>query len=276
MRMTPYGLCLAAAVLVAWWGARCGARRAGIDPSHVDLSAPLVLIPGSLGARLLALAEPADAIAASGFAGSGRLRLFGLVLAGLVILKVYSRAGGVPFAKMADCFALPVLVGLAVVRVGCFLAGCCWGDLCVDPGNLDGNAGLQMRTLPVVSGDAMPFAVTFPPGTPVHHQHMAVGMIDGNQRSLPVHPTQLYESGFLLVLALLLRWRPGGDARPGTMTLLALAAYALWRFGLEFLRADSQLVLGPLTLTQILCVLIGGFCAGWLGYRGKHPLVHGS
>jgi phosphatidylglycerol:prolipoprotein diacylglycerol transferase len=237
----------------------------------VDLSAPLVLILGSLGARLLALAEPADAIAASGFSGHGRLRLFGLVLAGLVILKVYSRSAKLPFAQMADCFALPVLAGLAVVRVGCFLAGCCWGDLCVDPGNLDGHADLQMRTLPMLSGEAMPFAVTFPPGTPGHHQHLAAGMIDGNQRSLPVHPTQLYESGFLLLLALLLRWRPGEDSRPGTITLLALAAYALWRFGLEFLRADSQLILGPLTFTQMLCVVIGGFCAGWLGYRRKHP-----
>lgn len=272
MRVTPYGLCLAAAVLVAWWSARRGARKAGIDPSHVDLSVPLVLILGSLGARLLALAEPGETMASPGFSGHGRLRLFGLVLAGLVVLEGYTRAARLPFAKMADCLALPALTGLAVVRIGCFLAGCCWGDICADPGSLDGDPDLQMRTLPMLSGDAMPFAVTFRPDTPVHHQHVAAGLVDAHQRSLPVHPTQLYESGFLLLLVLLLRWGLGEKSRPGTVTLVALTAYALWRFGIEFLRADSQLVLGPLTFTQLLCVVIGGFCAGWLGYRRKHPL----
>lgn len=64
------------------------------------------------------------------------------------------------------------------------------------------------------------------------------------------HPTQLYEAGALLVLlALLLRMEKRG-LKPGDLSLLYGFLYGLWRFGIEFLRADNPMVAGGLTHFQ--------------------------
>jgi phosphatidylglycerol:prolipoprotein diacylglycerol transferase len=84
---------------------------------------------------------------------------------------------------------------------------------------------------------------------------VALGVLEvESPASLPVHPVQLYES-FLTLLALgwLLRMEAGRPTR-GLVAAAGLVGYATLRFGVEFLRADNALVLGSLSLNQLICV----------------------
>ena len=71
-----------------------------------------------------------------------------------------------------------------------------------------------------------------------------------------MHAVQLYESAILLVLLLLLsrvHWR---RVAAGSIAVISISSYALLRFFMEILRADNTALLGNLTVTQILCILL--------------------
>ena len=226
--VTPFGLVFLAAIFTAWFFARRNARAISLDPSHVDLLIPITIIAGVTGGTAVAMLLSMD----EGI----RVRLFSVIGAGTIAVFVYSRIARLPFARLLDVFALPVLAALMVHRIGCFLAGCCWGDV-------------------VANGIAK--GVQYPPGSLAYEQHLAMGLIEpGALASLPVHPVQLYEAGLLLVLLLLLTRLPWQRLRAGTVTLLAVCSYAFIRFFLEFLRADSAIVLGNLTVTQLQCIVL--------------------
>ena len=94
----------------------------------------------------------------------------------------------------------------------------------------------------------MPWAITFPEG--------AAGAPSG----IPLHPVEIYE--ILLVLCILgvytiLKRRWGS----GTMLLWFLALYGLGRAATEMWRgyADRHLYMGPLTLSQLICLAAAGF-----------------
>ena len=118
-----------------------------------------------------------------------------------------------------DLVALSIPVPWIVAKVGCLLNGCCHGRSC-----------------------SLPWAITFPEGA------------RGAPAGVPLHPTQLYEVGVMLVslgaFAMLRsdRWR-------GTKLPWFLLIYGLGRAATDFLRGDNSApVLGPFTLTQVLCL----------------------
>ena len=106
--------------------------------------------------------------------------------------------------KTGDTFAAPVAVAVAIGRLGCFRAGCCYGE----PTDL-------------------PWGVVFP-------------TID----SLPRHPTQIYESLFHVgAAALLLGCAQQGWFRHNLLKLY-LMTYAAYRFATEWLRPEPPFALG--------------------------------
>lgn len=268
-RITPFGLTFLAAIVVAWWLARRNAGSAGIDGSHVDLLLPASLILGVAGAMLVSLILPADRMLAGETMQAGiRIRLYSVLALGAAAVFVYSRLAGLSCRRLLDVFALPTIAGLAVYRIGCFFAGCCWGDL-VAGGHATPLAG-QVHTLPFLDG--LVGGVQYAAGSLPYEQHAALGLIEpGTAASLPVYPVQLYESG-LLVLLLIALWRINQRRHPaGTVTALAVFAYALLRFFMEFIRADGHLVMANLTLPQLqsLLLLLGLSMLTWRAR--KHP-----
>jgi phosphatidylglycerol:prolipoprotein diacylglycerol transferase len=118
-----------------------------------------------------------------------------------------------------DLVAVSLPVPWIMGKVGCLLNGCCHGRPC-----------------------SLPWAITFPEGA------------RGAPAGVPLHPTQLYEVGIMLVLlgafAVLRsdRWR-------GTKLLWFLLIYGFGRAATDFLRGDNPAPLvGPFTLTQVLCL----------------------
>jgi phosphatidylglycerol:prolipoprotein diacylglycerol transferase len=255
---TPYGVMLALACLAAWWLARRRAAAAGLDPSHLDLALPLAFAGGGFAARALGAIVPGERLlAGTAFLAEERWRLPALAMAGLPILFVYCRIAHLSFRRVADAVAPAALVWIAILRIGCFLAGCCFGDVVGHTDRLafiaDPSVRLQLQTLPALSPGWLPYAVHFPPGSFAYRQQLALGLIDpGAAASLPLHPVQLYESALLLLLALALL-RPGMASRPaGTLALLATGGFAGLAIALDFLRADNALLLGPLTGNQLI------------------------
>lgn len=260
--ITPYGLMLVLALVACWLYARRRAAAAGVDTSHIDLAVPLIFIVSTAGARLLTVISPADSnILGDLYQAHSRFRLFGLLLFAFPLLLIYCRLANLPFRRLLDVFALPVVLWLAIVRVGCFMAGCCWGDLTESVAGLrdvaDPSLSAQVLTVPWLSGDWLITGVHFPAGSFAYDQQLVLGLIaPGAEASLPVHPTQLYELLLLLGLLAALVVYGRKEREPGNVALLTLMAYCLLRFFIEYLRADSALVLGRHTSTQLICIAL--------------------
>lgn len=228
--VAPYGLIFLAAITLAWWLARRNARSVDIDSSHIDLLMPIAISAGVAGGTVIALLLSVD--------DGVRVKLFAVVGFGAAALFFYSRFTKLPFRRLLDVFALPVVAALMVHRVGCFLAGCCWGKIV--GGGLPATTGVQ-----------------YPPNSFAYEQHLNAGLIgSGALSSLPVHAVQLYEAGLLLVLLLILSRVPWRRLAAGTITILTVCSYVLIRFFLEYLRADSEVVLGNLTVIQLQCIVL--------------------
>ncbi len=225
-----------------------------IDGSHIDLLLPISIIVGIAGGALLSLLMPMDQMIAGETMQSGvRVRLFGMLATGTLALLIYSRVVKLSFRRLLDVFALPTIAGLMIHRVGCFLAGCCWGDIVSNEHST--SLASQVQTLPFLSG--LSNGVQYPSGSLPFEQHVALGLIEPTAVvSLPVYPVQLYEGVLLLVLLLVL-WRVPWRRLPcGLLTVLTVCSYAVVRFFIEYLRADGYIVLGNLTVTQLQCLFL--------------------
>jgi len=261
--ITPYGAMLVLACVAAWWLARRRAAATGLDPSHVDLALPVAFIAGSFLAGALGwFLHSEGLVAGEAFVAEERRRLYATVFVVLPVLFAYCRLAGLSFRRFADVVAVPALAFMAIIRIGCFLAGCCFGDVSGHAGAVarigDPLLRLQVQTVPWLSGTELPWAIRYPVDSFAGAQHAALGLVaPGATTALPVHPVQLYETLLLLLFGLAVtRLRPL-LSRPGSEALMVLGGYATLEFLLEFLRGDNALVLGPLTVNQLICT-------GWL------------
>lgn len=258
-----YSACWLAGFFGAFLLARRLARTAGVQLRHVDNITLILLVVSPLGARWF---SRLFYLPNTSFWGSfqlwegGGLVFYGGVLFGLGSVVVYAWLSRIPLLPWLDLLSPSLMLGLAFGRLGCFLAGCCFGDICVSPAQLaplqDPLRAYQIHTLPALSGPGMPLAVQFPKTSDAFRQHSRLGILDPDaDRSQPVHPVQLYEALLAAALCWVLvraaRRQPG----PGQIFCLLLASYAALRFGIEFLRADSRPAYLGLTLSQLISIL---------------------
>lgn len=205
-----YPTLLAVAAVAAFALGVLIARRRGLPARKVAVllaaSAGAMLVGARLGHVALnpgLYAEQPDRLIApepSGFA------LYGGLLAAAVVGAVVARVLRLDSRRTADAIVLPVGLGIAVTRLGCFLNGCCFGE-----------------------PTSAPWAITFPSGSPAHLSQLASGAVGFLASPLPVHPTQLYEAtaalGAAVLASLLLR-----RARPGMAFLAFVAAFSAFRW----------------------------------------------
>jgi len=245
--------------------ARWQARQLRIAGRHIDNLTLLILVFSLAGARFFSwlFYNPNHISLWEAFAqgGAGGLVFYGGFVFAFLTLFVYSLIFKVQALVLADVMAPGVALGLAFGRVGCFLGGCCWGDICAPPSQLDSVTPPQMRyqiqTFPRLSPGNLPLAVQFPKGSDIYKQHRTLGLLSGSDtRSLPVHPVQLYEAGLAAALAVFLSWAFRKPHLPGD-TLWALGiGYGSIRFFLEFLRADNRPNYWGMTISQVISIII--------------------
>ena len=226
-----YGVLLAAAYLGGLQFALVRAKRRGIDPARVMDLGIYIIVSALIGAKLLLvlvdadhfLRNPSDLLA---LARSGGVFYGGLILAVIVGLW-YVRRHRLPTWRIADVIAPGIAFGHVVGRLGCFLAGCCYGH-----------------------ETDVPWAVTFT--NPLAAENV------GTPLGVPLHPTQLYEAGAeLIILGLLLAFERKGRAFPGRTFWGYMLVYGLSRFVIEFFRGDPRgMVVGSISTSQFISLLI--------------------
>ena len=104
--ITVFGVLFVAALLAYWWLARRNVIKVGYDPSHMDLLLPLCVVGGITGGLLLSFLMPDDRqVAGEMLQVDTRVRLFGLVVSGAVVVYLYSRATRLSFRTLLDTLA---------------------------------------------------------------------------------------------------------------------------------------------------------------------------
>lgn len=219
-----YGLLIATAFLVAMSLAGRAARRAGLSEDRVlDLSF-WILLAAMVGSRVLFIIVNWDDYARdplSVFAfWKGGLVFYGGFIGAVIVSVWYMRKHQMSFFAYADALIPSVAIGHAIGRLGCFAAGCCWGGAC------DAHFALAAR---------------FPPESLAYQSQLQHRLIDASAAfTLPIHPTQVYESlGELAIFTLLTFWRPK-KSFDGQLLALWLMLYAPLRSTVEALRGDEE------------------------------------
>jgi phosphatidylglycerol:prolipoprotein diacylglycerol transferase len=226
-----YGVMLAAAYLLGLQFALMRARHRGLDGQRVMDLGIWIIISALAGAKLLLLAvdyrqfsgNPRDLL---GLLRSGGV-FYGGLIAAVTVAFLYMRRYKMPLWTTTDVFAPGIALGHIVGRLGCLLAGCCFG-----------------RPTTVAWG------ITF--------TDPAAAANVGTPLGIPLHPTQLYEAGAEgLILLFLLALERRGRSFPGRTFWSYLLLYGATRFVIEFYRGDSRgMVFDTLSTSQFVSVLL--------------------
>jgi phosphatidylglycerol:prolipoprotein diacylglycerol transferase len=164
---------------------------------------------------------------------AGGLTYYGGFIGATAIAIPLLKRDRFPFWKAADFAAIGIPLGLAFGRMGCVLAGCCFGAEC-----------------------HLPWALSFPAGSPASEaQFESHLLVTKMLPSLPVHPTQVYESAAsLAICAVCWFWVNPRKRYDGEVFVWFLALYAAARFVIEILRRDARGGLVGLSTSQLIGV----------------------
>ena len=144
---------------------------------------------------------------------SAGLVFYGGLIGGLLGLLIVSKKTKKHILTYTDLMAPCFCLAHAGGRIGCLMAGCCYGMEYTGP---------------------------------------CAVVLDGVSRL----PTQPMEAIFLVILAGVLTAIFLKKPRQGTVTGWYMVLYALWRFGIEFFRADERGAVGALSTSQFISLFI--------------------
>jgi phosphatidylglycerol:prolipoprotein diacylglycerol transferase len=166
----------------------------------------------------------------------GGLVFYGGLFPAALVAFWYMRRHGLPFWKLADLVSPLIALGLSSGRIGCFLAGCCYGR-----------------------ETSLPWAVVFR-----NPDSLA-------RLNVPLHPTQLYDAANGLILFLFLSWMEKRKVFDGQIFWLFLLLYSMMRFVIEIFRGDPRgFLFGDLLSTsQAIGILLAIFSVFMLSYMKK-------
>jgi phosphatidylglycerol:prolipoprotein diacylglycerol transferase len=225
-----YGVLLALAYLAGLQFAVVRARRAGLDAARIMDLGIYLIIAALIGAKLMLVIvdfgyfrdRPRELLSLVRVGGVFYGGLIFALLAGLFLVRRYR----LPVWSAADMYAPGVALGHVIGRMGCLLAGCCYGR----PTNLPW--GITF-TSPVAAASA---------GTPL---------------GVALHPTQIYDAGAeLLILIVLLVSERRGRPYPGRTWWLYMLLYAIARFIVEIYRADERGTFLGVSTSQLVSLIV--------------------
>jgi phosphatidylglycerol:prolipoprotein diacylglycerol transferase len=241
-----YGILIALAILfiILWvgWQVRRGAKISydtlfsaalvGI-PSGVVISRLLHVIDNIVVAKLhpelAVMGAVIDYTQHPGqIIGGAGLTAYGAILGAALGIWVYSRFSKVEFGYFADVTAPSIVIAQAVIgRIGCTINGCCYG-------------------IPTT----LPWGVIY-----THPDSLAYYASRALPAGMGLHPTQPYEIIYgLIVFGVLLLLR--GRFKPnGSLFMIYLGLYAIWRLGIDFIREGNPFLFG-LHQAQIISIIM--------------------
>ena len=204
-----YGVFVALGVLSGIFLARYEARRLGLDADRVLDLCFYIIVAAIVGSRLFYVATHLDYFMARPLEifmiWNGGLVFYGGFIGAALVVLIYLWVYRLPLGKTSDIAGLSLPLGHFLGRIGCFFAGCCYGQAC-----------------------ELPWAITF-----THAKSLA-------PLNVALHPTQLYHSFsnlFIFLVLFSLRRRKRFD---GQIFWLYILFYGVARSVIEFFRGDFR------------------------------------
>jgi len=206
-----YGVMLAIGFMVGISLAAKEAVRTGVDPEKVLNLTFWILISSIVGSRIFHcvvfypqyLEDPLRIFKL----WEGGLVFYGGFLGAVAASILYTHLHKMNFWQVADIMIPSVMIGLMFGRIGCFLAGCCFGKSC--PADF-------------------PLGITF-------HNNLGLGV-----KNIPLYPTQPL-SAFNAFVIFVILWLYRTKKRfHGELLAIALLLYSVTRSLIEILRDDPR------------------------------------
>ena len=217
-----YGLMIAVGILTALFVGEARAKNRGLNADEIYNLTLCCAVFGFLGAKLLFcivewksfVAAPLSILKSSGFV------VYGGIIVGTLAGYVWCRLRKLVFLDYFDIVLPSVAVAQGFGRVGCFLAGCCYGR----------------------ETDSV-FGIVF------HNSRFA-------PNDVKLIPTQLISAFGMFIIAGICFWYAKTPRKRGTTGFLYLTLYSIGRFGIEFLRNDYRGEIGILSTAQFISLFI--------------------
>lgn len=217
-----YGLMIAVGFLLCVVMGMYRAKRHELSSEAMLDIALIGIVAGFLGAKILYIIvefptfikSPMRVLGSEGFV------VYGGIIAGVISAIIYCRIKKLEFFKYFDLAAPSIALAQGFGRIGCFLAGCCYG-----------------RETDSWCGVTFPEASLAPAG-------------------VKLIPTQLLSSAgdFLIVVLLLLFHRK--SKHTGNVGALYMLLYGVGRFIIEIFRSDDRGAIGVLSTSQAISIVI--------------------
>ena len=218
-----YGLMIAIGFISCLYLAEKRCPKYGLDPDKIYSLGIWAIVGGMLGAKILYYIVELPAIIAdpsllldvtNGFV------VYGGILGGILAGFLFAKVKKVSFLKYFDITMPSVALAQGFGRIGCFLAGCCYGR----------------------ETDSV-FGVVF------HHTPMA-------PTGVKLIPTQLISSAGDFLMCFLLCMAARKTKKDGQVAWLYLLIYCVGRFLIVFLCYDPSGEVGILSTSQFITLFI--------------------
>lgn len=223
-----YGLMIGLGIIAAYLVSEYRAKKRGLDSDLLLSIALWVVLPGLICAKLLYYITVFDDILKNPkllFDLAGGYVVYGGIIGGILGGYLFCRIRKVPFWTYFDLVIPSVALAQAFGRIGCLLAGCCYG----------------LKT-------EGPFSIVFT------ESNFA-------PNGVPLLPTQTISSGLNFIHFLILLWFSGRAKAEGQVSSLYIILYSAGRFVLEFFRGDLERgSVGTLSTSQFISIF--AFIAG--------------
>lgn len=203
-----YGLMIAVGILAGMtYLVVTGKRELGLTVDQANSLFLWIFLAAVVGGKLfLFFEDPAGYIRHPEALLSGRGFVFyGSFLLAIPIMLLFFKRHKLPPYRMLDIMAITTCLVHMFGRIGCFLAGCCYGK----PTD---------AAIAVVFTDPVCFAEPL---------------------NTPLYPTQLMEAAYIFAVMIVLLWLKPRRRFYGQLFLSYLMLYAIGRFVLEFFRGDA-------------------------------------
>ncbi|UNK16995.1 prolipoprotein diacylglyceryl transferase [Paenibacillus sp. N3/727] len=219
-----YGLMIAIGIITAYQVLVTRAEKRQMERSHISSITLWGLLGGFLGAKLLYWITQGKNIMdhpeilwdmSTGFV------VYGGILGGILSGYIYCRMKGLNFLQHLDLFVPSIALAQGFGRIGCLLAGCCYGE------ETHGWFGITFHESEFAPNDVL------------------------------LIPTQILESVFSFGLFFVLIYLAKSKKTDGFITSLYLLLYSLGRFIIEFYRGDIiRGSVGILSTSQFISLLV--------------------
>ncbi len=236
IKIYSYGVMLFLAFIISLHVAKKLASSEGIDPKQYEDVAIWGLLFGLLGAKFLYILTRLNEIfrnpdVITNYITSGFV-FYGAPLAVIPYLILARKKYKFSALKYLDIFLVVLPLGHSIGRIGCFLAGCCYGK-----------------------PTSLPWGVVF-------HSELQ----DPSLYNLHLHPVQLYESFLLFCLFIFLYKIYKRKSFGGEIFTLYFILYSIIRFIMEYFRGDGIrgfVIEGVISTSQFISIItffIGIIC----------------